>query len=152
MDTIFEKLNKGWNADPNDPQVRIEKVGPDLRVSFDLNAFEFPEFKEGQRGELLFMHCTRHRMGRVNDEGWFRGHCRFSSLAPSWGEFYEVHGDLLLDQIPNDWQSGVETDMETRHFLFYFRDAEFECDATDVTWHIQRTEQDADRKPDHVPS
>ncbi len=141
MTTTFKKLNEGWNADPNDPKIRIEKIGPDLRVTFELNSFEFSDFEKGRRAELRFLHCTRHRLGKINDEGWFRGQCRFSDVAPSWGEFYEVSGDLRLDQIPNDWRSGLQTDMETRHFLFYFRDAEFECDATDVYWRVQRTEQ-----------
>jgi hypothetical protein len=29
-------------------------------------------------------------LGRTNDEGWYLGQCRFSKVAPTWGEFYHV--------------------------------------------------------------
>jgi hypothetical protein len=45
----------------------------------------------------------RYRLGNTNDEGWYRGQCRFSKLAPAWGEFYEVEGDPLMDKAPDDW-------------------------------------------------
>jgi hypothetical protein len=69
-------------------------------------------------------------LGATNDEGWYRGQCRFSRLAPSWGEFYEVAGDLLLSKCPNDWRYvSQEPGRALRHFLFYLRDETFECDA-----------------------
>ncbi len=69
-------------------------------------------------------------------EGWYRGQCRFSGIAPEWGEFYEVEGDLLLAQEPNDWKAGLakEPRQGSRHFLFYMRDETFECDAID--WRV----------------
>ena len=42
-------------------------------------------------------------IGPTGDEGWFRGQCRFSKLAPAWGEFYEIQGDLLLDKLDDEW-------------------------------------------------
>ena len=64
----------------------------------------------------------------MNDEGWYMGQCRFSKLAPEWGEFYEVKGDLLLEKCPNDWKT-INTCNGEKHYLFYLRDSMFECDA-----------------------
>jgi hypothetical protein len=53
-------------------------------------------------------------------------------VAPAWGEFYEVAGDLRLKDCPNDWQVVADaTGLPLRHFLFYLRDQTFECDAGD---------------------
>jgi hypothetical protein len=78
---------------------------------------------------LIFEGCWRYRLGRTNDEGWYLGQCRFSRLAPEWGEFYEVSGDLL-DASVKDWvRLSAPPSDPTRHFLFYLRDSTFECDA-----------------------
>jgi hypothetical protein len=80
---------------------------------------------------LTFSDCWRYRLDRTNDEGWWRGQCRFSRRAPDWGEFYEVAGDLRLERLPIDaWTViGEQATETTRHFLFYFKDETFECDA-----------------------
>jgi len=92
--------------------------------------FQYPSFAEDQRARLRFTDAWRYRLGSTNDEGWFRGQCRFSKVAPKWGEFYEVTGDLLLNKCPADWQYMMgEPDEVLRHFLFYLRDETFECDA-----------------------
>ena len=93
----------------------------------------------------------------TNDEGWYRGQCRFSRLAPAWGEFYEVRGDLLLDFVPDPeefrshgvqleprplrWVTIGEPGVTSRHFLFYLRDQTFECDATDWSFSVVWTAQ-----------
>ena len=59
MKTEFIKLNIGWNAEPNVPHVRIEPNGSDLVVSFDMNPFQFPQFKEDDIGRLTFKNCWR---------------------------------------------------------------------------------------------
>src|SRR5688572_8750105 len=127
--TSFTKLNAGWNAEPNAPSPQTQVWEHDIVLSFLLNPFQFPQFKQEDVGQLRFRRSRRYRIGTVNDEGWFRGQCRFSKLAPEWGEFYEVSGDLLLSQCPSDWMEiGLQTGTQ-KHFLFYFRDEEFECDA-----------------------
>ena len=56
----------------------------------------------------------------------------FSGLAPAWGEFYEVAGNIRLSECPNDWKQVASRPIASiRHYLFYFRDEEFECDARD---------------------
>jgi hypothetical protein len=44
----------------------------------------------------------------------------------------------MLDDCPANWSYiAAAPAHRTRHFLFYFRDEEFECDATDWSFHPQ---------------
>jgi hypothetical protein len=127
MNTTFVQLNAGWNADPNVPEPEVEVAGANIVLCFFLNAFQFSEFREGQKGVLRFLNVERYRLGATNDEGWYRGHCRFSKSAPAWGEFYEVSGSPALLDAPADWNVLGAGRSSGRHFLFYFRDSTFEC-------------------------
>jgi hypothetical protein len=129
--TTFRQLNEAWNAEPNAPEPSVRVEGGDVLVSFRMNSQQFPQFSGEDFGLLRFVACRRYRLGATNDEGWFRGQRRFSKLAPKWGEFYEVTGDLCLQQCPADWIDVGATQDTPRHFLFYFRDETFECDASD---------------------
>ena len=133
----FVQLNRDWNADPNAPEPRVSVVGPDVLLSFYVNAFEFPEFIEGTRAVLRFKRCERYRLGSTNDEGWYMGKCRFSRLAPAWGEFYKVSGEPGLLIAPQDW-SVLPTPADAKeltHYLFYLKDETFECVAEG--WDVQ---------------
>jgi len=136
MESIaFTKLNHGWNAEPNAPDERVVVNGDRVELSFLLNPWAF-DAAEGDVGRLRFQGCTRWRLGPTNDEGWYRGECRYSNTAPGWGEFYEVTGpDPLADQ-PKDWQALPSDAPGNRHFLFYLRDTTFECIAAD--WSFDR--------------
>jgi hypothetical protein len=152
MSTTFTKLNEGWNAEPNGHQPHISFEGKDLVFAFPLNDMMYPEYKTAEKGILRFRNCWRYRLGSTNDEGWYRGQCRFSRVAPEWGEFYEVHGDLRLDYVPDlkAFQTrGIQLEPEplnwitigapvnpSRHFLFYLRDETFECDAADYEFSV----------------
>lgn len=127
MHTSFFQLNEGWNAEPNAPEPAIEIQGPDLLLSFYVNAFQYYEFEEEEIGILRFVHCERYRLGSTNDEGWYQGQCRFSKLAPAWGEFYLVQGDSALLNAPQDWKTVGPASGHGQHLLFYFRDNTFEC-------------------------
>jgi hypothetical protein len=99
----FRQLNAGWNADPNVPEPSVALTGQDVLLRFGLNVFQYKAFAEGDIGVIRFIGCRCYRLGRTNDEGWYRGQCRYSKAAPAWGEFYELSGpDDLADQ-PNDW-------------------------------------------------
>src|SRR5690348_16674343 len=95
--------------------------------------YQFPKFHNDDIGVLRFSRCTRYRLGPTNDEGWYLGQCRFGKVAPRWGEFYEVTGDLHLEEDPSDWIEIGPHESNSRHFLFYLRDETFECDAADWT-------------------
>jgi hypothetical protein len=131
--TEFRQLNHGWNAEPNAPDTQMSVNGTDVLLSFLMNPFQFPEFSEDDRGTLRFSGCARYRLYAINDEGWYRGQCRFSKVAPAWGEFYEIVGDLRLNESPNDWVRLVLVTEAHHHFLFYLRDETFECDALNWT-------------------
>lgn len=130
MATKFTQLNREWNAEPNAPQMAVRVDDATLTLSFRAHPWQFPEFVEGQIIRLRFTEVWRYAIGDVNDEGWYRGQCRFSNLAPRWGEFYEVSGNLRLDEFDAEWHVVCEPAANNlRHFLFYFRDENFECDA-----------------------
>ena len=139
--TSFRQLNNGWNAEPNAPDPRVVAEGGDVVLTFLMNPFQFPQFSDEDQGRLRFTSCRRYRLGSTNDEGWYRGQCRFSKLAPRWGEFYEVGGDLRLAECPDDWIEIDKAQNCYRHFLFYFRDETFECDASDWKFEVLRAEQ-----------
>jgi len=128
----FVKLNEDWNAEPNapDPKVRVE--GSTVTLEVLANPFQFPRFGEGDIVRISFPGCCRYRLGPTNDEGWYAGQCRFSSVAPAWGKFYEIKGDARLDRSPKDWHVLTEAVDSSRHFLFYLRDETFECEAREV--------------------
>jgi hypothetical protein len=135
MNTTFRKLNHAWNADPNAPDPRTVVQGIDLDLSFKVNAFAYTQFSEGDFAKIRFLRCSRYRLGLTNDEGWYRGQCRFRQVAPAWGEFYQVEGDLRIQDAPHDWIELGEMGSASRHYLFYFKDETFECDAE--SWDIQ---------------
>jgi hypothetical protein len=130
-DPQFRKLNEGWNADPNAPEPVVELSGADILLRFSLNPLQFPQFAFGDLGILRFLNCSRYRLGSTNDEGWYRGQCRYSRMAPAWGEFYEISGTDPHRDDPEDWKPASQASGASRHFLFYFRDETFECIAAD---------------------
>jgi hypothetical protein len=134
--TDFKKLNEGWDANPGAPEPCVQFDESGLTLTFSLNAQLNPQFRDYDRGELFFSNCWRYRLGYPNDEGWYKGHCRFRCLAPEWGDFYEVSGDLL-DGGPPDWVLlKTEHSESSRHFVFYFKDETFECDADNWSFKV----------------
>lgn len=133
--THFKQLNNGWNAEPNAPEPAVRVQGREIILSFRMNPFKYPAFQEDDVGELHFSGCARYRLGPTNDEGWYRGQCRFSDVAPQWGEFYEVIGDLRDNDAPPGRIDLEPIQAGSRHFLFYLRDHTFECDAAE--WSLQ---------------
>ena len=54
------------------------------------------------------------------------GNVGSARLRLNGGEFYEVKGELRL----SEWiDKGYHLTEKKRHYLFYFRDETFECDA-----------------------
>jgi hypothetical protein len=135
MVTHFVRLNHGWNAHPNAPFPETRVAGDSVTLDFFANPFRFPTFVDRQRIRVVFQGVWRYGFSPVNDEGWYLGQCRFSGLAPGWREFYELSGDLKLDQCEVEWRYLSEQQAPgLRHFLFYLRDEAFECDAT--SWQL----------------
>lgn len=129
----FNKLNEDWNAEPNSPDPRVTVRGEDVDLGFAVITPPVDPYGEERRARLRFKRVVRYRLGATNDEGWYRGQCRFSQLAPAWGQFYEVSGDADLLSAPADWVELTGACLGTeKHYLFYFRDNTFECVAQDV--------------------
>jgi hypothetical protein len=135
MATHFVQLNHGWNAEPNAPCPETRVAADSVTLDFFANRFQFPTFVHRQRIRVVLHGVWRYGFSSVNDEGWYSGQCRFSGLAPGWGEFYELSGDLKLDQCKVKWRYLSEREPpRLRHFLFYLRDETFECDA--ASWQL----------------
>jgi len=128
---VFKQMNRGWNAEPNAPSASIVQNGGDVLLRFFLNPWKFEAFSEEDEGMLRFSKVSKYRLGGTNDEGWYKGQCRYSKLAPSWGEFYEITGDDPVRDTPKDWKVLSAPLGDERHFLFYLRDGTFEAMARD---------------------
>lgn len=129
MGTRFTRLSVGWNAEPNGPMPTVATDGGTLTLTFYRNFQMFPDVIEDAKMSIVFRGCRRYRLGHTNDEGWYRGQCRFTGIAPAWGEFYEVSGDLRDSMLGDDEWNAVSDLAGSKRFLFYFRDETFECDA-----------------------
>jgi hypothetical protein len=129
----FKRLNDGWNAEPNAPAPKVDVNGPQLRLGFFLNPFAYDAEQE-EAGCLTFGECAMWRLGPANDEGWYAGQCRYSKLAPAWGEFYELIGGDPERTSPTDWRVPKPRGSGDRHFLLYLRDETFECIAGNWTF------------------
>ena len=135
MNVSFTQLNRGWNAEPNAPEPSATWQGNDLVLRFGMNPYQFPEYAADDIGQITFVDCSRYRFGMLNDEGWYLGQGRFTDVEHHWGEFYELAGDLRLDQLPDDWQIRIPDPVIGRHYMFYFKDEDFECVASD--WRLE---------------
>lgn len=136
---LFHKQNNGWNADPNAVEPKLVVMHGNLLLAFPLNPYIGP-FEEGDWGHLRFGNCSRFRIDGTNDHAWFGGQCRYSRVAPEWGEFYELTGNDPTLEYVTDWIHMAGSTGE-RHFLFYFRDNMFECFASD--WKFDDIETNA---------
>ncbi len=126
---IFTRLNEDWNAHPNDPCLWFEQRGQTLLARMKPNPYAYRPYEKIAEITLNFSGCAKYRVTPVNDEGWYGGQCRFSGLAPSWGEFYEISGNSRDDMDPTAW---IEMGgMGTRHFHFYLKDETLEVKAQD---------------------
>jgi hypothetical protein len=128
----YKRLNIGWKAEPNAPDVWVEVKEDELRVEFYLNPFVFDNVEEGDKGELTFKNCFKFSFNSCNEEGYYLGQYRYKNDTLPWGEFYELFHDWESD-FHNDFKIlNSELDKHTlRHFLFFFRDNTLECIAKD---------------------
>ena len=136
----FQQLNDDWNAEGVDPDGQVSVSGSTMRFTFFLGEWgAYTRSEEWETGRLSFENCAMWRRGEPNDEGWFRGQCRYSKvapIAPGYVAFYELIGvdDHRLD--PADWHELAPLTPEHQHFLFYMHDETLECFAT--AWAFER--------------
>ena len=128
----FINLNNKWDAEPNAPMPRIEMDNKysTVKLTFYLNAFIHKDVEEDDMGILEFEDCYKYRLGSTNDEGFYRGQCRFSKTGVQWGNFYQIEGSKWEKDFPSD-EIIVDRSLTDKdglnHYLFYFRDNTFEC-------------------------
>jgi hypothetical protein len=132
----FVQLNHDWNAEPNAPEPQVEVAGSQVRLRFFLNPFIY-KAEQWEIAWLIFDDCSAWRLGKTNMDGWYFGQCRYSKVAPGWGEFYELAGEDDLRMKPADWHFLTPKGAGDRHFLFYLRDETFECIAG--KWSFERS-------------
>ncbi len=138
METQFRKLSNDWNADPNAPVPQYKFTGDSLLVRFRPNKFKYPDFSRRNYLYLVFVGCSRFRFTPINDHAWYAGDCRFSKLAPEWGEFYQVDGDFREEQENTPWINKGPIIASSNNYLFYFRDETLECSA--LMWKLEKDE------------
>ncbi len=125
----FTRLNEDWNAHPNDVSLRLEKCGTELIAWMKPNPYLHRQYEKASEIAVSFVNCSRYRVTSVNDEGWYLGQCRFSGLAPKWGEFYEISGDTRDDMNSTPW---IKMEgLGVKHFHFYLKDETLEIKAQD---------------------
>lgn len=133
----FIQLNHDWNAAPNAPEPVLQLCHDVLIVTFHLNHFVYHQFSDEDKGTLIFHRCFQYRFGSPNDEGFYKGQCRYQKHGVKWGEFYrvddsdwrETFSDPVLVSPANDFPSAS-------HYLFYFRDETLEVIAQGVEFQV----------------
>ena len=126
----WTKLNTTFDAEPNAPEPRVHVYGNIITVRFFLNSFIWKDVEAGEEAVLTFRDVFMYRLGPTNDEGFYKGQCRFSSSGIEWGHFYELEQSDWRNSFPEDRVVVDPTMAEMpglRHYLYYFRDETFEC-------------------------
>ncbi|SMC43342.1 hypothetical protein [Rhizobium sp. RU36D] len=141
----FRQLNAGWNANNGAPHPHVALCGSTIELHFLMTLGAGIVAGDDEAGCLTFVGCSRWRLGSPNDEGWYLGQCRYSKIAPRWGEFYEITGRDSLRDMPDDWHELADAGEGYRHFLFYLKDETFECIAADWSFRHVAATADASR-------
>lgn len=137
----FVKLNNNWDAESNAPmpKIEIDDESSKIKVTFYLNAFIYRDLEEDDEGILEFEDCYKYRFGGTNDEGFYRGQCRFSKTGVQWGNFYQIEDSKWEESFPDDEviiDENLKGRTDLNHYLFYFRDNTFECIAKSYSFSI----------------
>jgi hypothetical protein len=143
--TKFVKHNNGWDAEPNAPMPSVELLEgvPAIKLSFYLNSFIYDDVDEEDKGILEFYNCYQYRIGATNDEGFYRGQCRFYKSGIEWGHFYNIIESTWRKDFPSDKiivENTLVDSPNLNHYLFYFRDETFECIAESYNFAVIRGE------------
>jgi hypothetical protein len=143
----FEKLNNRWNAEPNAPNLMINKGEDYVELTFDLNPFIFNNIEEGDKGILEFQNVYEFFSGSINDEGYFNGKHRYTNDQLPWGEFYELLESNWQTEFPKDSttiNSNIDKS-ELRHFILFLKDQEIECLSSDYFFQIKFKDEEVYR-------
>ena len=122
------KLTTDWNAEPNAPEVALVVRGRNVILDFFVNYFLYHQFKEDDKAKLTFYNCHKYFYGSPNDEGYYLGQHRYKYTELPYGQFYQLKTDWEID-FPKDCiiLSPVIDASKLHHYIFFFREATFEC-------------------------
>lgn len=134
----YKKLNIDWNADPNDPDPKVTVKSQSIELKFYLNYFIYNQFKEGEKGKLIFKRPLTYRLGSPGDEGYYMGEFRYSNSQLPWGEFYILKDSDWKNELPDDKikVSNIIPTLAYKHYIFFLRDNTFECISTGYKFEI----------------
>lgn len=122
----FKKISTDWNADPVSPEVDLQVEDNDLIMDVFLNYFAFTEFKHGDKVKIRFLDCSEYSLNTCNDEGYYYGQYRIKQSELPWGEFYELKSGV--DRVLPEPVIRIQKDFkDKKHYIFFFKDATFEC-------------------------
>ena len=131
----YKKLNDNWNAEPNAPEVFATIKNDKLVIEFGLNYFLYDQFREGDKGRLTFIDCSRYHLGITNDEGYYLGQYRIGDDDLPWSEFYQIQSGLNRE-FPTSTIVNENITGDLNHYIFFFRDNTLEVEARDYLYEI----------------
>jgi hypothetical protein len=130
---ILEKLNRNYASDPNVAEPQLVIYGNKVRVRFQLNSFIYAVPEESY-GEVVFTDCMAFRVGKPNDEGYYKylEHSiwnaeKFPNIE--WDSLYKVT-NLPLDYYSDFYKLEDIEENSLTHFVFFMKEGTFECLAT----------------------
>jgi hypothetical protein len=116
----WTKLNTTFDAEPNAPHPRVVVSGSNVAVRFFLNPFIWDDVEDNDEATLTFHGVLMYRLGSTNDEGFYRGQCRFSNTGIAWGDFYELQESDWQYSFPEDGivvSPMLSGDLSLKHYL-----------------------------------
>ena len=123
----YELISADWNAEPNDPDIKLSVNGNTVTLEFYLNYFQFERFTEGEKGLLIFHNCHKYALNSMNDEGYYQGNYRYTQQDLPWGEFYKLETNWEIDFPSPNHKISIVASTRLNHYIFFFRDNTFEC-------------------------
>lgn len=127
---ILKKISTNYGSEPNiaDPMFCLH--GDRLILIFPLN-YRLFDFKEGQKGSIVFFGCTGFRSGAPNDEGFYLKDNKIWNREDlgliDWHSFYEV------SNVPSDYydtfykNNDYKNNTNLKHYVFFMKEGTFEC-------------------------
>ena len=144
MSLIFQKINNGYESDPNDSDPIVSVHNNDLTLLFNLNCISYTQFTRGQKGKIVFNDCLMFRVGDPNDEGFYidpKNPSKRNDSTWNYTDFPDLKMYNFYCVENSDWQDTfgphaftnkdlsreTENHGDYKHYLFMMKDATFEC-------------------------
>lgn len=132
----IQKLNKNWSAEPSVPPETIKQTDDGIEVNFVLNSLPYEYIEDGEKGKLEFYDVFAYRKAASNSEEISKRKIPLKVDQIPLGDFYELLDSKWKTDFPTDKIIVDETKKTSkhRHFIFFLKDATFECLASDFSY------------------